>query len=138
VNADSAPELGAGPGDQHYQAGKAMAPLQLPEATGGNGAITYSLEPSSWNGLAFDAATRQIAGTPTSVDDASFTYTATDTDGDSDSTIFTITVTAGGQPPTDPAPELGEGPGDQTYPAGEAIEPLQLPLATGGDPPVVA
>ena len=50
--------------DQMYTAGTAIAPLVLPAASGGTGALTYRLVglPA---GLSFDAATRTVAGTPT-------------------------------------------------------------------------
>ena len=46
--------------------GEAMDPVVLPEATGGNGALTYALSsaPAGLAGLSFDAATRTLSGTP--------------------------------------------------------------------------
>ena len=50
--------------DQHYTEGTAISALQLPEATGGQGDVSYRVFglPA---GLSFDPATRTIAGTPT-------------------------------------------------------------------------
>ena len=67
---DSAPDFkGAGVGDIDLRQGEPVAPVTLPEAEGGDGALTYSLSPALPGGLAFDAA-------------PSTTYTYTATDGD--------------------------------------------------------
>ena len=56
--------------------------LTLPRATGGNGAITYTLTPATPTGVNFDAATRVLSGMPSTVAGATtYTYTAGDTDG---------------------------------------------------------
>ena len=69
--------------------------LTLPEATGGNGAITYSLSPTTPAGITFTAATRVLAGTPTGrFTSTTFTYTAEDADGTTVDLTFTIVVTA--------------------------------------------
>ena len=72
----------------------------LPAATGGDGALAYSLShlPA---GLVFNADTRQVRGTPTVLNDAGQTipyegtYTVTDADGDAATLPFTITVHVG-------------------------------------------
>ncbi len=87
-----------GPGDQTYTGGIAIGPLTLPTASGGDGALTYSLTPAI-PGLSFDAARRQLTGTPTSAGTYNMTYTATDADGDTDTRNFTITVMAPVTPP---------------------------------------
>ena len=79
--------------DQHYEASTAISPLTLPAASGGNGALTYSLSPDV-PGLSFNATTRQLTGTPTTVRTYAMTYTVMDDDGDVDSLSFTITVEA--------------------------------------------
>ena len=89
---------GGGPGDQTYTGGIAIGPLTLPAASGGDGALTYSLTPAI-PGLRFDAARRQLTGTPTRAGTFNMTYTATDADGDTDTLHFTITVTAPVTPP---------------------------------------
>ena len=90
---DSSPEFdpGAGPGDQDYTRGTAITPLTLPEATGGDGILSYSLTPAV-PGLSFDPATRRLTGTPTSVGTQAMTYRVTDADGDSDTLSFSIVV----------------------------------------------
>ena len=82
-----------------YIEGVAITPLTLPAATGGNGAITYTLLPAI-PGLELDAATGVLTGTPTTVAGATtYTYTAGDTDGSAAGTdeatlMFSITVNA--------------------------------------------
>ena len=67
---------------------------QLPAATGGDGALTYSLSPAALPaGLSWNAATRTISGTPTSATAAaSYTLAATDTDGDAATLTFDLSV----------------------------------------------
>ena len=79
------------PGDQTYTVGTAIDALTLPTASGGDGTLTYSLT-SSVPGLRFDAATRQLTGTPTTAGSYIMTYNAEDEDGDSATRVFTITV----------------------------------------------
>ena len=81
--------------DQRYRQHAAIAPLVLPAATGGEGAVTYALAPALPAGLLFDAATRTLSGAP-SVATAASTYTYTATDGaaspEQASLSFTIEV----------------------------------------------
>ena len=81
----------AAPGNQTYTVGTAIATLTLPEATGGNGDLTYSLAPSV-PGLTFNATTRQLSGTPSAAGTHAMTYTVTDEDGDTDTLNFSIDV----------------------------------------------
>ncbi len=98
---DTSPSFpaGSGPGNQSYTVDTAISALTLPEASGGDGSLTYSLTPNV-PGLSFNPTTRRLTGTPTSVGTHSMTYTATDADGDSDSLNFNITV-AQAPPPSD-------------------------------------
>ena len=78
--------------------GRAMAPVVLPQATGGDGALTYSLTsaPAGLAGLDFDPATRRLSGTPGSLGSWTFTYRAEDADADrtdSDAAVLTFGVT---------------------------------------------
>ncbi len=93
----SAPKFpdGAAPDDQNYILGEAIAPLTLPAADGGNGEIGYALEPLP-PGLAFDAATRELAGAPGEAGVHRVRYSAHDTDGDADSLAFLIMARAPG------------------------------------------
>ncbi len=78
--------------------GRAMAPVVLPRATGGDGALTYSLtsSPAGLAGLDFDPVTRRLSGTPGSPGRWTFTYRAEDADADrtdSDAAVLTFEVT---------------------------------------------
>ena len=97
---------GSGPGNQTYTVGTAIEALTLPAASGGDGALTFSLSPNV-PGLSFNATTRQLTGTPTTVGAYAITYTVMDGDGDADSISFSITVG-----PADDA-AMGFAPADQ-------------------------
>ena len=116
--------------DQFYLQNEAIEPLTLPAASGGDGVPTYALTPAAPAGLAFDPATRTLSGAPTELMAATaYTWTATDQDGDSASLTFTIAVVR-----EDLVPSFGGATvPDQSYLQNEAIEPLTLPMATGGD-----
>ena len=78
--------------------GRAMAPVVLPRATGGDGTLTYSLtsSPAGLAGLDFDPATRRLSGTPGASGSWTFTYRAEDADADrtdSDAAVLTFEVT---------------------------------------------
>ena len=108
------------PSDQTYTVDMAITTLTLPEATGGDGTLTYTLTPQV-PGLTFDAAARQLMGTPTTAGTHSMTYTATDEDGDTDTLTFTITVQAsdGGMSGAEGDCQVGQqvSPGEScTYP----------------------
>ena len=79
--------------DQAYTAGTTITALQLPEATGGEGEITYRVSDLP-AGLTFDAATRTISGTPEAATDGvvEVTYTAQDSTGAAATLTFSITV----------------------------------------------
>ena len=85
---------------QSYTLGVNVGTVQLPAATGGDGALSYTLTPVLPNGLSFDANTRQISGTPTATVAATpYTLTATDTDAtdpDQATLSFPITVSVAG------------------------------------------
>jgi len=79
--------------DQAYTAGTAISALQLPEAVGGQGEITYRVLglPS---GLSFDDSTRTISGTPAIATEGAveIAYLAQGSTGATVSLIFFITV----------------------------------------------
>ena len=91
-------DLGSGPEDLVYTVGTAIDALTLPAASGGDGALTYSLSPRV-PGLNFDPATRQLTGTPTEADEHLMTYRVRDASGDTDWRYFNISVetATGGQ-----------------------------------------
>ena len=100
VSADTAPAFAGSAAieAQTYAALTEITPLPLPTATGGNGAITYTLTPAI-PGLTLDAATGVLTGMPTTeATAATYTYTAADGDdntatGDEVSLTFSLTVT---------------------------------------------
>ena len=78
--------------------GEAMAPVVLPEATGGTGDLTYVLasDPAGLAGLSFDPATRTLSGTPEAVGQWVFTWRADDADdnrADTDAAVLNFPVT---------------------------------------------
>jgi hypothetical protein len=118
-----------------YTVGVAIEPLMLPAAMGGDEPLTYSvagLPP----GLMFNDETQVVSGEPTVSGTATYevTYTVTDSDAqdaDSDTLTFWIAVQDNLMPSFgDDAIEV------PTYTVGVAIEPLELPAATGGDEPL--
>ncbi len=78
--------------DQTYAVGTAIADLVLPEASGGDAPLIYSVSALP-AGLEFDADTRTLAGTPTAATDGALavTYTVTDNGDDTATLIFSIT-----------------------------------------------
>ena len=110
------PSFGAAadPDDQTYMAGAAIDPLTLPEATGGNGTLTYSLSPDV-PGLTFDTDSRQLTGTPSTAGVYDMTYTVTDADGDTDTLSFTVTVEGADDGEGDAGGGTGSGTSDAVF-----------------------
>ena len=116
--------------DLVYTAGTAIDSVTLPAAMNGTGTISYALTGALPAGLAFNAGTRVLSGTPTTAGGpTTLTYTATDsaTTPTVATQTFSVTVNA--------ALAL-TAPTDQSYGAGTAIPPLTLSAATGGTAPV--
>ena len=113
--------------DQSLSVGDAVN-LTLPEATGGDPTIVYSLTPGTLpDGLTFNAATRVLSGTPTGrFTSAEFTYTATDGNNDTVTLTFTIVVTA------DAITFSPASISDIDATVGTAISSVILPEASGG------
>lgn len=103
---DSAPSFRAeSAANQTYTTGTAIDHLTLPEATGGDGTLAYSLAPDV-PGLTFVPVARLLIGTPTAAGTYAMTYRVIDADAntsanDAATLAFTITVVA---PPPQPAP----------------------------------
>jgi len=132
---DTAPAFAVTVADQTYTEGVAISPLVLLEASGGNGALSYSLTPTV-PGLTFTAATRTLSGTPTSAGPYAMIYQVVDGDTNtaaSDAATLTFTITVQESEPPDTAPAFAVPLIDQTYTEGVAISPLVLPEASGGN-----
>ncbi|MYC87358.1 MAG: hypothetical protein F4X22_03845 [Gemmatimonadales bacterium] len=96
-----------------YTVNAAIAPLVLPAATGGTVGVARD-DPYFYAvrglppGLAFDAATRTISGTPRTAGTHRVTYKADDLDdkgeGDGDSAVQTFNIVVRGDGSTDPPP----------------------------------
>ncbi|MXX38279.1 MAG: hypothetical protein F4Z85_09495, partial [Gemmatimonadetes bacterium] len=127
---------------QTYTAGTAIAPLVLPAASGGTGALTYRLVglPA---GLSFDGATRTLSGTPTAATNGAVevSYIVTDEGGAIDFLTFNITVNA----PLSFGDLFGAGkivPDShglteiREFVVGQRVEGLTLPAGTGGTAPL--
>ena len=110
--------------NQTIAEGEEMAPLELPAALGGNGELKYSLSPEV-PGLTFDAETRTLSGTPTTADTYELTYRAEDSDGDSVEVPFSLKV--------DGSPAFDTTIADRTLRQNEAMDPWELPAASGGN-----
>ena len=116
---------------------QAIATVTLPEASGGLAPLAYSLEKTTGSptlppGLTFTAASRQLSGTPTTMQTAAeYTYTVTDsaTPANTATLTFDVAVTA------DSAPSLGAVT-DRSFHQGSAIGDVVLPAATGGNAPI--
>ena len=131
VNAEGTPTFMGTVEDQTYTQNTAITDLVLPVATGGVGALTYTLTPVP-AGLMFDATTRTLSGMPTATTDTATTHTYTVTDSTTDTALtvtltFTITVNAEGTALT-----FSGTIANQTYTQNTAITDLVLPEATGG------
>ena len=92
---DTAPRFGEPVADKTYAVGGTVD-LILPAASGGNGPLSYSLQPAV-PGLAFDPSTRTLSGTPTAAGTYDMTYRVQDGDANTAPTdavelAFTITV----------------------------------------------
>ena len=104
------------------------ARIELPEASGGTGPVTYTLTPALPAGLTFNAADRTITGTPSeAAGPISFTYTATDAEGVSVMLTFNITVEA---PTLTPEPT----PTPRSRPVAVAPRPIPKPTAAAVAP----
>ena len=112
-------------GNQNYTLDTEITALELPEATGGTGTLTYTL--TSVPGLNFNANTRTLSGTPSTADTFDLTYTVTDANDASTTATFTIIVSDGLALDT---------PANQNYTEDKAITDLELPVATGGTEPL--
>lgn len=131
-DADTPPELRATLSDQIYTVGVALT-VTLPSATGGNGALSYSLEPTlPW--LTFEAETLTLSGTPTMAGTYGMTYRVVDADEnlaetDAATLVFDITTLA-----TKEITTTYSGSGDQVLflnPSGDRVDNAPVILLLG-------
>ena len=128
VLADLVPAFTDTVGAQQFVENQAISPVMLPKATGGDGVLTYALTPAPSAGLTFDAATRVLSGLPVeAMGVTECIWTATDEDGDTATLIFTVEVLA------DLVPVFTDTVGAQQFVENQAVTPVRLPEATGGD-----
>ena len=138
VTEDTAPTFGGTTVmDQTYTVDAAIESLTLPTATGGNGALTYTLTGTLATGLVFNPSTRVLSGTPTATRAmTTYTYVVGDGDdntaaGDVDALTFTITVDAATIPVTGFAVTVRRNPGGVIT---EALEGSTTPTAVTATP----
>ena len=110
--------------------------LELPEAAGGNGTLTYTLIPAV-PGLTFEAESRQLTGIPTVTGNYEMVYRVTDSDNnigeaDADTVRFVIRVSA-----PDTSPRFADSMSDLEYVVGAEAHEISLPAATGGNDTLV-
>ena len=105
--------------------------ITLPEATGGDTPLTYSLTGTLPTGVTFTPSTRVLAGTPTQTGTFGLTYRVEDVDGDADTDGFNLRVAA----PADLMPTL-PNVADQVAQEGTAFT-FTIPTASSGDTPLV-
>ena len=107
--------------DRRYLVTSVTCTLALPEATGGNGDLSYTLTPTgpNWN---FDATTRILSVSPTTAGTWDIVYRVHDADantddGDTDTLTFTITIThpSDSDPPTEGIASTYQGCGNQVF-----------------------
>ncbi len=127
ITADTAPYFSRLIDNKRWIRGNAITGFMLPTATGGNGALSYSLSPALPAGVTRNAATRQISGTPTASSTSTpYTWTVEDADGDTASLTFNIEV--------DAIPSFGDQTiSNKNWGQNLQITPFDLPEATGGD-----
>ena len=129
VGEDTAPAFadGASIADQLFTPGRSVY-LTLPVATGGNGALRYTLTPALPAGLIFSRSTGALIGTPTTAAPTTmYTYTVTDSDPNNmadDTATLTFSITA----EADIAPDFGTATiADQAFDIDETVA-LTLPV----------
>ena len=131
--------------DQAYTAGTAITDLVLPEATGGEGDVTYRAFDLP-AGLTFDATTRTISGTPTAATDGAVEVTVLAQDSGTPQAGTTLTFNITVNAPLSFGDLFGAGKivpdshGLMTeireFVIGQRVEGLTLPEGAGGTAPL--
>ena len=131
--------------DQSWTSGQAVS-LTVPEAKGGNGSLTYSLQ-SCPHGLSINSSNRVISGTPASAASGTCEVMASEVVANDQSSVpsttlsFPYTVTGGGSSPapardTSPSFPSGTTIDEQRWTQNSAITAFTLPTAEGGNSPL--
>ena len=99
IDAIDAPSISISPATVTVMAGTAIADITITST--GDDVVSYGIAPDIENGLAFDASTGTISGTPTAVAEAiTYTITATNTAGTATATVaITVEAAADTTPP---------------------------------------
>ncbi|MYE00015.1 MAG: hypothetical protein F4Y03_01875 [Alphaproteobacteria bacterium] len=136
-SSDRTPEFAAGASipDHSLAVNRQVSLAAFPAASGGDGTLTYSVTPPLPTGLTLSSTTRRITGAPSAVSAAqTYTYKVTDSDTsepDSATLTFRLGVVA------DAMPSFGDRSVDvPTLTKDQAMTPVTLPLATGGNAPL--
>ena len=103
--------MGASIPNQSYTVGEAVATLELPRASEGEGTLVYSLDPSLPPGVRFNPNALTLSGTPTVTQTATtYTYTVADSDEfvEDDESVLTFQITVAANTPLTPALVIDE------------------------------
>ena len=107
---------------------------ELPEAQGGEGALTYALSPALPAGLRFNADTRTISGTPlTPVAETRYTLTVTESEASAEAPPQSASLSFLLEVGADTKPVFAQAVADMAFERNRPIDPRVLPLATGGE-----
>ena len=129
INVDSMPTFGSTTiPEQFWTKGVNITPFTLPAATGGNGTLTYILEPPPPNGMTISNS-RQVSGASSFAQRRrAYELIVWDEDGDSARLSFYVTI--------DALSSFGAATiADQSWTQDTAITAVTLPQATDGDSP---
>lgn len=131
--AQVAPSFADVTGDaQSWTQNEAITPITAPEADGTPTPV-YSVIGNLPTGIAFNATTRVISGTPSAVGSGTIRINATNSEGNANWS-FTYTTVAGTS-----APSFTDSTGDaQTWTQNVAITSITVPAATGNPTPTYA
>lgn len=104
--------------------------IQLPSASSGNGALSYTLSPALPQGLSLNETDKTISGTATEwLSATEFAWEAQDVDGDVVTFTFVLTIVEDLQP----AFATGTVVESREFITDSAIDAFSLPVASGGN-----
>ena len=121
-------------GDQRWTEDQEITAFTLPTATGGTGALTYTLRPALPAGVVRNAAHR-VSGEPeTPQEPILYEWSVADERGETATLSFYITVVKGNPQDDEPEPPLPPAPKPTPTPAPPAPTPTPAPPATPEPP----